>query len=135
VEHTADHHGCGNRHAVALTPRPIQPPGFPAKLSHYSCGHGEPWGYTSEGHGYNYIFIFATQGAWRIPAETVCSFQAAILANLQRSFRGRGSVREQQNRSNRRGNLTCGSQQLNKLHLPVSLVFFFRDLSTRTESL
>jgi hypothetical protein len=27
------------------------------------------------------IFSVATQGAWWIPAETVCSFQAAILLN------------------------------------------------------
>jgi hypothetical protein len=38
-----------------------------------------------------------TQDPWRIPAEEVCSFQAAILQeHLHRFFRGRDSMREQE---------------------------------------
>jgi hypothetical protein len=41
-------------------------------------------------HHYNYIFALATQGAWRIPVETVCSFQAATLQTLSAILSGDG---------------------------------------------
>lgn len=81
------------------------------------------------------IFLFATQGAWRIPIETVCSFQAAILQTPDRSFRGMGSIRNKENRCNRSGSLTCGSQQMNNLSawfLPFTCI---PDVATHTESL
>jgi hypothetical protein len=34
------------------------------------------------------IFALATQGAWRISTETICSFQAAILQTLTDPFGG-----------------------------------------------
>jgi hypothetical protein len=40
--------------------------------------------------GYNYNLPFATQGAWRIPTETVCSFQAATLPTLSAILSGDG---------------------------------------------
>jgi hypothetical protein len=36
------------------------------------------------------IFLFATQAAWRIPTETVCSSQAAILQVLSTILSGDG---------------------------------------------
>ena len=36
------------------------------------------------------IFPFATQGAWWIPTETVCSFQAATLPTLSAILSGDG---------------------------------------------
>ena len=41
------------------------------------------------------IFLFATQGAWRIPAEKVCSFQAATLPTLSAILWGDGFDEEQ----------------------------------------
>jgi hypothetical protein len=40
------------------------------------------------------ISPLATQGAWLISVEKLCSFQAAILQTLWRSFRGKGSIGE-----------------------------------------
>src|SRR5271170_5989959 len=41
-------------------------------------------------HGYNYNLSRCTQGAWRIPAETICSFQAAILQTHSAFLSGDG---------------------------------------------
>jgi hypothetical protein len=74
--------------------------------------------------GYNYNRSFATQGAWRIPAETICSFKAAILQTLSAILSGDGL-----DGGTRRVAVVvailCGSQQMNNLRCALFLLISF----------
>jgi hypothetical protein len=69
----------------------------------------------------------ATQGAWRIPTETICSFQAAILQTLTGPFGGWARWGNKEDRCNRRAGLSCGLLQMNQLQSAICLLFTLSD--------
>ena len=72
------------------------------------------------------IFSVATQGAWWIPAETVCSFQAATLPTLSAILSGDGFDEETKRVAVSSTSLTLQFAANEQLICQVSLVDVFR---------
>jgi hypothetical protein len=76
------------------------------------------------------IFPFATQGAWWIPTETICSFQAATLQTLSAILSGDGFDEETKRVAVSSTSLALRFAANEQLNLPgFSRLRFFRSCS------